>query len=440
MEFVFLFTDVILFAIVILLAFFAYNANKNIILKEKWSLVFQSPTACGCLVVIIFYLIIGLLDSIHFKTNNQNNNSEKIFSALDYLIKPATEYEKTYSKPLAYNELNKKFLPDGSYNYPLLNNSKNIKNNNDNLKKISTIFVKTLATFLLFFIVSYLFIRKKIQHKKNIKIAYYTFLFLLFFILLVTFSLGETHIFGTDKVGVDIFYKTIKSVRSALLIGLITTFIILPIGIITGLLAGYFKGLVDDIIYFIYSTLNSIPGILLIIALMLNLQNFMNNNLEAFSSNEVRLDLRLLLLCAVLGLSSWTGLCRLIRSETLKISNLEYIKSAEVFGINKFKIIISYIMPNLMHIILITIVLDFSGLVLAEAILSYIGIGLDPSSISWGNMINSSRLELAREPIIWWPILFTFIFMFSLVLAVNLIGDRIRAVFNVRNEIKDVRS
>ena len=87
-------------------------------------------------------------------------------------------------------------------------------------------------------------------------------------------------------------------------------------------------------------------------------------------------------------------------------------------------------MPNIMHIVLITIVLDFSGLVLAEAVLSYVGVGVDPTTMSWGNMINSSRLELAREPVVWWPLLAALSFMFVLVLSANLFADKVRDAFD----------
>jgi len=104
----------------------------------------------------------------------------------------------------------------------------------------------------------------------------------------------------------------------------------------------------------------------------------------------------------ILGITSWTGLCRLLRAETLKIREIDYVQAAHAMGVKHRKTISRHIIPNVMHIILITVVLDFSSLVLAEAVLSYVGVGVDPTTMSWGNMINSARLELAREPIVWW--------------------------------------
>jgi peptide/nickel transport system permease protein len=91
-----------------------------------------------------------------------------------------------------------------------------------------------------------------------------------------------------------------------------------------------------------------------------------------------------------------------------------------------------HVLPNVMHIVLIAVVMDFSGLVLAEAVLSYIGIGVDPSTISFGTMINTARLELAREPVVWWSLIAAFAFMFVLVLAANLFSDAVRDAFDPR--------
>jgi peptide/nickel transport system permease protein len=122
----------------------------------------------------------------------------------------------------------------------------------------------------------------------------------------------------------------------------------------------------------------------------------------------------------------------LLRGETLKLGQLEYVQAAKAFGVSDWRILLRHITPNVMHIVLIVIVLDFSGLVLAEAVLSYINIGVDPSTHSWGNMINSARLELAREPVVWWSLLGAFVFMFILVLAANLLADAVRDAFDPR--------
>jgi peptide/nickel transport system permease protein len=206
----------------------------------------------------------------------------------------------------------------------------------------------------------------------------------------------------------------------------------LPLAIVFGILAGFFHGWIDDIIQYVYTTLNSIPSVLLIAASILMVQVYMANHQEQFNSLLVRADMRLLFLCLILGVTSWTGLCRLLRAETLKLREMEYVQAAQALGVRKRRILFRHILPNVMHIILISVALDFSSLILAEAVLSYINIGVDPTTYSWGNMINSARLEMARDPVVWWSLIASFLFMFTLVLAANLFADSVRDAFDPR--------
>jgi len=120
----------------------------------------------------------------------------------------------------------------------------------------------------------------------------------------------------------------------------------------------------------------------------------------------------------------------MLRAETLKVSQLDYVQAAHAFGVNHRRVIGKHILPNVTHLILIAIVLDFSMFVLAEAVLSYIGVGVDPDMHSWGNMINAARSELSRDPVVWWSVSAAFILMFTLVLAANLFSDEVRNAFD----------
>ncbi|MGV0005588.1 MAG: ABC transporter permease [Candidatus Porifericomitaceae bacterium WSBS_2022_MAG_OTU9] len=240
------------------------------------------------------------------------------------------------------------------------------------------------------------------------------------------------HVLGTDKVGQDVLYQALKSIRTGLLIGTLSTLFMLPLALLAGISAGYFRGVVDDVVQYLYSTLSSVPGVLLIAAALLIAQAYMNANAESFTSLEQRADLRLLLLCLILGLTSWTSLCRLLRAETLKLSGIEFVQAAHALGVGHGGILLRHILPNVMHIVLIVLALDFSALVLAEAVLSYVNIGVDPATHSWGNMINGARLELARDPPVWWSLLAAFIFMPALVLAANLFADAVNEAFDPR--------
>ncbi len=226
------------------------------------------------------------------------------------------------------------------------------------------------------------------------------------------------HLFGTDRIGEDIFYCSLKSIRTAMVIGGLTTLIAIPFALLFGILAGYYGGIVDDIIQYIYSTIASIPDVLLIVAFML------------LSGKG------LFQLSFILGITGWVGLCRLVRGETMKLKELDFVSAAKSMGVSDFKIMTKHIVLNLTHIVIIVFVLRFSGLVLAEAVLSYIGIGVGTETYSWGNMINIARQELTREPMVWWPLSAAFIFMFILVISVNVLGDRLRDAIDPRFKLK----
>jgi peptide/nickel transport system permease protein len=246
------------------------------------------------------------------------------------------------------------------------------------------------------------------------------------------FLAGSYHVFGTDKVGQDVFYQALKSIRTGLVIGTVTTLVMLPFAIALGVMAGYFKGWVDDVIQYLYTTLSSIPGVLLIAAAVLMMQVWIDRHPQIFDTVLARADMRLLALCVILGITGWTGLARLLRGEALKLREMEYIQAAHAFAVPHARILARHILPNVMHIVLIAMVMDFSGLVLAEAVLSYVGVGVDPTTISFGTMINSARLEMAREPMVWWSLATAFGFMLLLVLSANLFADAVRDAFDPR--------
>jgi peptide/nickel transport system permease protein len=216
------------------------------------------------------------------------------------------------------------------------------------------------------------------------------------------------HLLGTDIMGQDVLYKAVKGVRTAVVLGALTAAIYIPLGLLFGIVAGYFGGLVDDLIVYVYSTLACVPGILLLIALM----SVMGKGLVQ--------------LCIAMGVTSWVGLCRLIRGETLKLREADYVLAARAVGAGRARIIFRHILPNLFHIVIISFTLGFSGIVLSEAVLSYIGIGVEATTISWGTMISEARMELSREPSIWWHLAGGAGALFVLVLALNVFGDALR--------------
>ena len=243
------------------------------------------------------------------------------------------------------------------------------------------------------------------------------------------------HVLGTDRVGTDVLYQALKSIRTSLVIGTLTTLVLLPLGVGAGIAAGYFKRRVDDAVQYVYTTLSSIPAVLLIAASVLMVQVYVDTHPALFPTSAQRADFRLLSLCAILGAVGWTSLARLVRGESLKLAELDYVQAAHAFGVTHTRVLARHILPNVAHIIVITLVLEFSSLVLAEAVLSYIGVGVDPSTISFGTMINAARLEMARDPMVWWSLAAAFVFMLALVLAANLFADAVRDGFDPRVRI-----
>lgn len=370
-----LISDVLLFVLLAAVGVYVWRVSRSENARATWRGVFASRMGRWAAWVMVFFVSVGVLDSLHFRTavetpaGQAQQYSGEVLSVLDAVLTPLRMAgEKTYSAPFSTTLLVKESvtLADGS--------------------------VARLAP-----------------------------------------EIAHIHPLGTDKVGQDVLYLALKSVRTGLLIGTLTTLIMLPFACALGIVAGYFGGWVDDVIQYLYTTLNSIPGVLLIAAAVLVVDVQIDAHAEWFNSAAARADLRLLALCAILGLTGWTGLARLLRAETLKLRELDYIHAARALGVSHARILARHVLPNVAHLVIITVVLDFSGLVLAEAVLSYVGAGVDPATPSFGNMINAARLELAREPVVWWPLATAFVFLFALVLAANLFADAVRAAFDPRS-------
>jgi len=461
---VILWTDGLVFLLTALVLVFAFYARSRPHLREPWRHVLQGPIAAASTVVLLAFVSVGLLDSLHFRLPLQDagNSGEThyavdVLSVLDVLAGPLrTDEEKTYSAPFATRLYAKESieLPDGRTvrDYPpLVYGGRHLRESHlgrtrDILQRGARALAESLLTGVLLWLVSAHLLARRHGTTAGTMLrriatgdaglpwrTVLATLSLLILLLLLAVHLATVyHVLGTDKVGKDVLYLSLKSIRTGLLIGTLTTLVMLPFAIFMGIIAGYARGWIDDVVQYIYTTLNSIPHVLLIAAAILMLQVYINSHPDLFETTVERADIRLLFLCIILGVTSWTGLCRLLRGESLKLRESEYIQAAVSFGVPHVRIITRHILPNVMHIVLITVVLDFSGLVLAEAVLSYVGVGVDPTMNSWGNMINGARLEMAREPVVWWSLLSAFLFMFTLVLAANLFSDAVRDAFDPR--------
>jgi len=226
------------------------------------------------------------------------------------------------------------------------------------------------------------------------------------------FPLKSRHLLGTNNLGEDVFYNALKGVRTAFIIGIVPSVIAAVFAILFGLLAGFYGGWIDDVIQYVYQVLSSIPAILLLIAMLMVMER------------------GLWQLCVALGVTSWVGLCRLIRGETLKVKQMEYIEAARALGASDSRLLFRHILPNVMHLVIIEMTLDFSGLVMSEAVLTFIGLGAEPGTGSWGRMIMTADRELPNG--IWWNLTGASVFLFLLVLAFNLFADALRDALDPR--------
>ncbi|MDP1651972.1 MAG: ABC transporter permease [Rhodocyclaceae bacterium] len=444
-KFVLLWSDALFFLLVAVTLAGGIWASRVEHLRLAWRRVGCSRVGMAAATLLVAFVLVALLDSLHYRERlpgAQDNYAVEVRSAFDALLTGLrTRSEKTYSAPLATHSFAKESL-DGAVEGSVGRDFPRLKHGGAHLGSdlaghepdITRKAVQGLGFGLVAWLALWLAstpLRRAAPH-----LAWSAVLVTLLLLCLAAGSVAVLaqgyHVLGTDKVGQDVLYLTLKSIRTGLLIGTLTTLIMLPAAVVLGLVAGYAGGWIDDVIQYLYTTLNSIPGVLLIAAAVLMMQVAIDTHPEWFATSAERADARLLALCAILGITSWTGLCRLLRGETLKLREQEYVQAARSLGVSGARILWRHILPNVMHIVMIAIVMDFSGLVLAEAVLSYVGIGVDPHTISFGTMINTARMELARDPMVWWSLAAAFVFMFVLVLAANLFADVVRDAFDPR--------
>jgi peptide/nickel transport system permease protein len=461
---VILWTDALIFLLLAVVGSAAFYVRRQDHLLTAWQRVGESRAGMAAATLLALFVVVGLLDSLHYRPRLTQQEGQKgsaygveVLSAFDALVSGLrTRTEKTYSAPLATHAYAKETLerPDGTEyrDFPRLKyGGAHLKDPEaDWASDVAHAVLRGLglgAVAWLMIAAAFVGIVARRHHlsldrarraviRGETAFAWNAMLWALAIVALLLSPVlalaSNYHVFGTDKVGQDVFFLTLKSIRTALVIGTLTTLVMLPFAAALGILAGYFGGWIDDGIQYLYTTLNSIPAVLLIAAAVLMMQVVIDSHPEWFSTAAERADARLLALCVILGVTSWTGLCRLLRGESLKLRELEYVQAAHAFGVSHARIMTRHLLPNVMHIVLISVVMDFSGLVLAEAVLSYVGIGVDPNTISFGTMINTARMELSREPIVWWSLAAAFTFMFVLVLAANLFSDAVRDAFDPR--------
>jgi ABC-type dipeptide/oligopeptide/nickel transport system permease subunit len=213
------------------------------------------------------------------------------------------------------------------------------------------------------------------------------------------------HPLGTDSLGRDVLRQVVQGTRIAFTVGIITSLIAIPIAVALGALAGYFGGRLDDFIVWLYTVFDSVPGLLFILAI------------------AVVIGQGLIGVCLGIGLATWVGLCRLIRGEYIKHRDRQYVMAARALGVGHAAIMFRHVLPNVLHLVIISFSLRFPGAVLVEVVLSYLGVGVQGEP-SWGIMISDAKIRLWQGQ--WWELFGASAAMFFIVLAFNLFGDALR--------------
>lgn len=236
---------------------------------------------------------------------------------------------------------------------------------------------------------------------------------------------SSEHLFGTDMVGRDILARTIYGGQISIIIGLLAVIVSILLGVLVGAVSGYYGGVTDSVLMRFTEAMFNIPSLFLLIILAKMLSGRVPNFTfmgRSFSGSVV-------VITVVIGITSWMYLARIVRSNVLSLKEQEFVTAARCTGASNFSIIFSHILPNTTAPIIVSATLLVAAAILAEAYVSFLGVGVQPPTPTWGNMLDQAYHHLEREPWMWF---FPGVLILLTVLGINFVGDGLRDALDPR--------
>jgi peptide/nickel transport system permease protein len=237
------------------------------------------------------------------------------------------------------------------------------------------------------------------------------------------------HPFGTDDIGRDVLARTIYGGQISLLIGISAMFVSVSLGTFIGAVSGYYGGLLDSLLMRLAEAIISIPLLLL----LLLMARFFSGKIPEFQLFGREFSGSVVIIVIIIGVTSWISLSRIVRSSFLSLKESEFVLAARALGVPDRRIIIRHILPNTLAPIIVSATLGVAGAILSESYISFLGMGVQEPTASWGNMINGAYRYITTAPWLW---LYPGILVVLTVMSINFVGDGLRDALDPRGDKK----
>ncbi len=239
-------------------------------------------------------------------------------------------------------------------------------------------------------------------------------------------------LFGTDKLGRDLLARVFWGARVSLIVGIVATLVSLLIGVSYGAIAGYFGGIIDRIMMRIVDILYSIPFIFVVIFLVTFLgEDVVKKRLEQYGIDQI------MIFYMVIGAIYWLTMSRVVRGQVLSLREEQFVESARTVGASPMRIVFRHLVPNVLGIVIVYLTLTIPSVMLFEAFLSFLGLGVAPPDVSWGQLLNDGVEALSSVKLYWWVVVFPGLALAGTLFALNFLGDGLRDALDPRMKNRD---